>query len=80
MSRDHHSSLLDVTVDAKNTASSIVACWTLFTKLLPGNAMIKSVTIFYMRTINKKIKSPMGVTTRHRDRRQQERELSFKPS
>jgi hypothetical protein len=27
------------------TASSIVACWTVFTELLPGNALIKSVTI-----------------------------------
>jgi hypothetical protein len=29
----------------ENTASSIVACWTVFTKLLPRNALIKSVTI-----------------------------------
>jgi hypothetical protein len=28
----------------ENTASSIVACWTVFTELLPGNAMMKSVT------------------------------------
>jgi hypothetical protein len=28
--------------DIKNTASSIVACWTMFTELLPGNALIKS--------------------------------------
>jgi hypothetical protein len=27
-------------------ASSIVACWTVFTELLPGNALIKSVTIW----------------------------------
>jgi hypothetical protein len=33
--------------DIENTASSIVACWTVFTELLPGNALIKSVTIFY---------------------------------
>jgi hypothetical protein len=32
--------------DIENTASSIVACWTVFTELLPGNALIKSVTIF----------------------------------
>jgi hypothetical protein len=31
--------------DIENTASSIVACWTVFTGLLPGNALIKSVTI-----------------------------------
>jgi hypothetical protein len=29
----------------ENTASSIVACWTLFTELFPGNMLIKSVTI-----------------------------------
>jgi hypothetical protein len=29
----------------ENTASSIVACWTVFTELLPGNVLIKSVTI-----------------------------------
>jgi hypothetical protein len=27
----------------ENTASSIVACWTMFTELLPGNTLIKSV-------------------------------------
>jgi hypothetical protein len=32
--------------DIENTASSIVAWWTVFTELLPGNALIKSVTIF----------------------------------
>jgi hypothetical protein len=32
--------------DIENTASSIVACWTVFTELLPGNALIKSVGIF----------------------------------
>jgi hypothetical protein len=31
--------------DIENTASSIVACWTVFTELLPGNELIKSVTI-----------------------------------
>jgi hypothetical protein len=31
--------------DIVNTASSIVACWTVFTGLLPGNAFIKCVTI-----------------------------------
>jgi hypothetical protein len=30
----------------QNTASSTVACWTMFTELLPGNALIKSVSIF----------------------------------
>jgi hypothetical protein len=29
--------------DIENIASSIVACWTVFTELLPGNALIKSV-------------------------------------
>jgi hypothetical protein len=43
---DRYLLLCDVTVDTKNTASSIVACWTVFTELLPGNALIKSVTIY----------------------------------
>jgi hypothetical protein len=30
----------------ENTPSSIVACWTVFTELLPGNTLIKSLTIF----------------------------------
>jgi hypothetical protein len=30
--------------DIENTASSNVACWTVFTELLPGNVLIKSVT------------------------------------
>jgi hypothetical protein len=29
----------------ENTASSIVACWTVFTELLPGKSLIKRVTI-----------------------------------
>jgi hypothetical protein len=45
MSRDHYLLLCDVTADTENTASSIVACWTVFTQLLPGNALMKSVTI-----------------------------------
>jgi hypothetical protein len=47
MSRDHHQPLRDVTADTENTAFSIVACWTVFTELLPGNALIKCVTICY---------------------------------
>jgi hypothetical protein len=31
--------------DIENKASSIDACWTVFTELLPDNALIKSVTI-----------------------------------
>jgi hypothetical protein len=42
MSRDHHPPLRDVTADTENT---IVACWTVFTELLLGNALTKSVTI-----------------------------------
>jgi hypothetical protein len=45
MSHDHHSPLRDVTADTENTASSVVACWTVFTELLPGNALFKTVTI-----------------------------------
>jgi hypothetical protein len=33
--------------DIGNTASSIVACWTVFTELLPGNALIESVNNIY---------------------------------
>jgi hypothetical protein len=29
--------------DKENTASSIVACWTVFTELLPGNALMRSI-------------------------------------
>jgi hypothetical protein len=35
----------EVTADTENTASSIFACWTVFTELLPGNVVIESVTI-----------------------------------
>jgi hypothetical protein len=45
MSLDHHPLLHDVTADRNNIASSIVACWTVFTELLPDKALIKSVTI-----------------------------------
>jgi hypothetical protein len=31
--------------DIESTASYIVECWTVFTELLPGNALIKSVTV-----------------------------------
>jgi hypothetical protein len=46
MSPDHYLLLCDVTVDTENTASSVVACRTVFTELLPGNALIKSVTLY----------------------------------
>jgi hypothetical protein len=46
MSRDHHLPLRDVTADTKNTISSIVACWNVFTELLPDKALIKSLTKF----------------------------------
>jgi hypothetical protein len=32
--------------DVENTASSTVVCWTVFTEPLPGNALIKSVTVY----------------------------------
>jgi Na+/citrate or Na+/malate symporter len=43
--------------DIEKTASSIIASWTVFTELLPGNALIKSVTVFckkktFFRTTN----------------------------
>jgi hypothetical protein len=37
--------LLNGAGDIENTASSIVACWTVFTEVLPGNALIKPVII-----------------------------------
>jgi thiosulfate reductase cytochrome b subunit len=45
MSRDHHPPLRDVTADTESIASYIVACWTVFTELLPGNALIRSVIL-----------------------------------
>jgi hypothetical protein len=44
-SRGLYPLLCDVTADTENTASCIVACWTVFTELLPGNALIKFVAI-----------------------------------
>jgi hypothetical protein len=39
---------------AENTASSVVACWTVFTELLPGNMLIKSVALLiYQRNCTK---------------------------
>jgi hypothetical protein len=35
--------------DIENTASSIVAFWTVFTELLPGNTLIKSVRIYIVQ-------------------------------
>jgi hypothetical protein len=48
ISRDRYpASLLAPRSDLqKNTASSTAAYWTVFTELLPGNALIKSVTIY----------------------------------
>jgi hypothetical protein len=45
MSRDDPP-LRDVTADMENRASSPVACWSVFIKHLPGNTLIKSITIF----------------------------------
>jgi heme/copper-type cytochrome/quinol oxidase subunit 1 len=33
--------------DVENAASSIVAFWVMFTELLPGNALIKNVTLCF---------------------------------
>jgi hypothetical protein len=46
MSRDDHPQLRDVTAYTEDTASSIVDCCTVFTELLPGNALIKSVRVY----------------------------------
>jgi hypothetical protein len=37
--------------DTENTASPIGACWTVFTELLPSNALIKSVTMYNTHNI-----------------------------
>jgi hypothetical protein len=50
MSRVHYLLLCDDAADMENTASSIVAYWTVFTELSPGNALIKSVTIYDLLT------------------------------
>jgi hypothetical protein len=47
MSRDHYPPRGDVSADTENTASSIVACWTVLTELLPANTLTKSVTLCY---------------------------------
>jgi hypothetical protein len=46
MSRDHYVRLCDVTADTEITSSSIVACWAVFTELLPGNVFIISVILY----------------------------------
>jgi hypothetical protein len=48
MSRDRYLLLCDDTADTENKASSIAACWTLFTELLPDNALMKSVKFVCM--------------------------------
>jgi hypothetical protein len=49
VSRDHNPPVRDVTADEEHTVSSVVACWTVFAELLPNNALIKSVTIFFFK-------------------------------
>jgi hypothetical protein len=48
MSRDHCLLLCDVATDLENTASSIVACSTVFTELLPRKVLTKSVTLLLL--------------------------------
>jgi hypothetical protein len=55
MSRDYHPPMRDVTADTENIASSIVACLTVFTEMLPGNALFKSVIIYSRRTVCHKL-------------------------
>jgi hypothetical protein len=45
----------------ENTALFIVACWTVFTELLPGNALIKPVTIF--KWISEKLNVKLWVSS-----------------
>jgi hypothetical protein len=61
MSRDRYLFLCDVTADTKNTVSSVVACWTMFTELLPGNALIKSFTIYPHQFVFKIVPLPANV-------------------
>jgi hypothetical protein len=50
ISRDRYpGNLLARRSDLQKTTYSTVACWTVFTELLPGNALIKSVTILNTR-------------------------------
>jgi hypothetical protein len=67
MSRDHHPPLRDVTADTESTAFSVVACWTVFTELLPGNALIKSVTLFMEERIltGRKVRKLSGDVLRY---------------
>jgi hypothetical protein len=39
--------------DIENTASSIGACWSVFTELLPGNALIKSATVLSVNWLSR---------------------------
>jgi hypothetical protein len=55
MSRDYHAPLRNLTADTGNTASAIVACLTVFTELLPGNALIKSVTVRKYQYLNRSV-------------------------
>jgi hypothetical protein len=64
MSRDHHPPLRDVTADTESTAFSIVVCWAMFTELLPGNALINSVTIFLIFCFLVHIQKPPEDTRR----------------
>jgi hypothetical protein len=48
MPRDHQQQLRDVTADMEKTASTTVACWTVFRELLPGNVLNKSVTLLFV--------------------------------
>jgi hypothetical protein len=47
--------------DIENTASFIVACWTVFTELLHDNALIKSVTMCLVRFKTDLIQSELGM-------------------
>jgi hypothetical protein len=61
MLRGRYLLLCDVTEDTENTASSIIACWTLFTELLPGNTLI---TIYASQFVFKIVRPPANVNFR----------------
>jgi hypothetical protein len=47
--------------DIENTASYIVECWTVFAELLPGNALIKSPTIFTVLSNQSILNEPLSL-------------------
>jgi hypothetical protein len=68
MSRDRHPALRDVTGDTERTTSSIVVCWTVFSELLPGKALMKSVTLWIFVYLFYKIRENILFDKKNRSR------------